>query len=153
MSAERSWGDFYAGDVDLDTFFATLHYHAPFMDAVLAGQPTTALEAGCGTAVMSSFLAMAGVETTAVDNDPAVLDVARRAAARWPAAPGLVEHDIFSLRELGGSWDVVFSQGVLEHFDDDAIRRLCAESLAVAPASCSASPPSTTAIVTSATSA
>jgi Methyltransferase domain len=133
MSAERSWGEFYAGDVGLETFFATLHYHAPFMEAVLDGGPATAVEAGCGTAVMSSFLSMAGVATTAVDNDPGVLAVAGQATERWPARPELVEHDIFALSALGRSWDVVFSQGVLEHFDDDAIRRLCTESLAVAP--------------------
>jgi SAM-dependent methyltransferase len=133
MSSTRSWGDFYAGDVTLEAFFATLHHHAPFMEAVLDGAPASALEAGCGTAVMSSFLSMAGVETTAVDNDPAVLAVARRGANRWAGQPDFLEHDIFALSGLDRSWDVVFSQGVLEHFADDAIRTLCIESLKVAP--------------------
>jgi SAM-dependent methyltransferase len=128
-----TWGDFYAAGVDLPTFFATLSHHAPFMDALLTPRPARALEAGCGTAVMSSFLGMAGVETVAVDNDPKVLEVARASAARWPAAPRFVEHDIFKLSELGVEADVVFSQGVLEHFDDESILKLCQESLAVAP--------------------
>jgi SAM-dependent methyltransferase len=129
----RTWGDFYAGDVDLATFFSTLSHHAPFMEAILAARPERALEAGCGTAVMSSFLGMAGVDAIAVDNDARVLDVARASAARWPAAPRFVEHDIFKLAELGLEADVVFSQGVLEHFGDEEIVRLARESLTVAP--------------------
>ena len=129
----QTWGDFYAGDVDLATFFGTLSHHAPFMQAILDGRPKRALEAGCGTAVMSSFLGMAGVEAIAVDNDPKVLEVARASAARWPSAPRFVDHDIFKLSELGLEADVVFSQGVLEHFGDDDIVRLTRESLAVAP--------------------
>lgn len=133
MTTERSWGEFYAADGGLEGFFATLHYHAPFMEALLADRPATALEAGCGTAVMSSFLAMAGVSATAVDNDPGVLATADRSIGRWPARPELLEHDIFALSALDRTWDVVFSQGVMEHFDDDAIRRACTESLAVTP--------------------
>ena len=43
----------------------------------MEGAPASALEAGSGPAIMSSFLAMAGVETIAVDNDLDVLAVAR----------------------------------------------------------------------------
>jgi SAM-dependent methyltransferase len=128
----QTWGDFYAGGVDLATFFSTLSHHAPFMEAILAERPARAIEAGCGTAVMSSFLEMAGVETTAVDNDPEVLRVARAQGERWPRPPRFVEHDIFRLSELGDA-DVVFSQGVLEHFPDAEIVALARESLAVAP--------------------
>src|SRR4051812_17546526 len=128
-----TWGEFYAAGVDLPTFFATLSHHAPFMDALLTPRPARALEAGCGTAVMSSFLGMAGGETIAGDNDPKVLEVARASAARWPAVPRFVEHDIFRLSELGVEAEVVFSQGVLEHFDDESIVKLCRESLSVAP--------------------
>jgi SAM-dependent methyltransferase len=132
-ATERSWGEFYAAGADLTTFFGTLSHHAPFMDAILSERPARAIEAGCGTAVMSSFLQLAGVETVAVDNDPAVLAIARSAAARWPTAPRFAEHDIFRLAALGVDADVVFSQGVLEHFGDPEIEQLTRESLAVAP--------------------
>jgi hypothetical protein len=82
---------------------------------------------------MSSFLAMAGVEATAVDNDPGVLAVARESARRWRVQPTFVEADIFHLDALGRAVDVVFSQGVLEHFQDDEIRELTRQSLAIAP--------------------
>ena len=133
QATEQTWGEFYAAGVDLSAFFGTLSHHAPFIDAILAERPARTLEAGCGTAVMSSFLAMAGVETVAVDNDPDVLTVARTSAARWPASPRFIDHDIFKLDTLGLEADIVFSQGVLEHFSDADIVALCRQSLAVAP--------------------
>jgi SAM-dependent methyltransferase len=131
--ADASWGAFYRGGGTLAGFFATLHYHEPLLREVLAGAPASALEAGSGPAVMSSFLAMAGVEAIAVDNDPGVLEVARESASRWRVQPEFVEADIFHLDALGRSVDVVFSQGVLEHFQDDEIRELTRQSLAIAP--------------------
>lgn len=132
-SSESNWGEYYRDGATLEQFVATLAHHAPLLDAVFASQPATALEAGCGPATMASFLTMAGVPTVAVDNDPSVLEVARRAAARWPTAPEFVEHDIFKLDALGRNVDLVFSQGVLEHFEDEQIRELTRQSLAIAP--------------------
>ena len=47
--------------------------------------------------------------------------------------PEFVEGDIFALDQLGREVDVVFSQGVLEHFGDEEIREIVRQSLAVAP--------------------
>lgn len=128
-----AWTAFYREGATLETFFAALHHHEPLMRELLASQPTTALEAGSGPANMSSFLAMAGIKAIAVDNDPGVLEVAKESAQRWAVQPEFVEHDIFKLDELGREVDVVFSQGVLEHFQDDEIRKLTEQALAIAP--------------------
>lgn len=128
-----AWTSFYKEGATLGTFFGTLAHHEPLMSALLVDQPGTALEAGSGPAIMSSFLQMAGIQTIAVDNDPGVLEVARESASRWPVQPEFVEHDIFDLGSLGRTVDVVFSQGVLEHFDDTQIRKATTEALAIAP--------------------
>lgn len=134
MAAETSaWTSFYKEGATLETFFGTLAHHEPLMRALLADRPGTALEAGSGPAIMSSFLQMAGIQTVAVDNDPGVLQVARESAARWAVQPEFVEGDIFELEALGRSVDVVFSQGVLEHFDDAQIRKATEQALVVAP--------------------
>ncbi len=130
---EASWGEFYREGTGLEPFFASLFHHEPLMREVLDSKPATTLEAGSGPAIMSSFLAMAGVDAIAVDNDPDVLEVARRSAARWPVQPTFIEHDIFKLDTIGREVDLVFSQGVLEHFQDDQIRELVRQSLLVAP--------------------
>ncbi len=128
-----SWSDFYRGGQTLQAFFASLHHHEPLIREVFASEPKSVLEAGSGPAIMSSFLAMAGMDAIAVDNDAGVLQVARESASRWPVQPEFVEHDIFHLDQLGREVDVVFSQGVLEHFQDDEIRELTRQSLAIAP--------------------
>jgi hypothetical protein len=130
---QRSWAEYYREGAGLAPFFATLHYHEPLMRELLAGAPASSLEAGSGPAIMSSFLAMAGVRAIAIDNDPGVLEVARESASRWPRRPEFVEHDIFALERLGRTVDVVFSQGVLEHFDAGDVRELTRQSLAIAP--------------------
>jgi hypothetical protein len=129
----QGWGAFYASGADLSGFFSSLHYHEPLMRAIFDGPHETTLEAGSGPAPMSAFLAMAGVKATALDNDPEVLDVARESASRWRVQPEFVEGDIFHLDRLGRTFDVVFSQGVLEHFADEQIREIVRQSLAVAP--------------------
>lgn len=131
--AHATWGSFYSSGADLETFFTTLAYHAPMMRRILQAQPRTALEGGCGSAVMASFLRLVGIQTVAVDNDTEVLEAARQGAANWPVQPEFVLHDIFDLTTLGRNVDVVFSQGVLEHFSDEQIGELCQQALAVAP--------------------
>jgi SAM-dependent methyltransferase len=128
-----TWGEYYRGGATLEAFFASLHYHEPLLRTILDAAPASALEAGCGLAVMSSFLALVGVDAVAVDNDPGVLAEAREQARRWRVQPTFVEADIFHLDRLGRTVDVVFSQGVLEHFQDDEIRELARQSLQVAP--------------------
>src|ERR1700756_4894781 len=91
--AAGTWGSFYSSRVDLDTFFTTLAYHQPMVRSILQTRPRTALEAGCGTAVMASFLQLVGIKAIAVDNDPEVLDVPRQGAAMWPVQPEFILHD------------------------------------------------------------
>jgi SAM-dependent methyltransferase len=128
------WGSYYADAASVDHFLTNLYHHREFVAELLALQPQRALEAGCGTAGMSVLLAMAGVQATACDVDESVLGVARQNATQWNAGVDVIHRDIFELSKSADRYDVVFSQGVLEHFDDDRIHALVRESLAVAPA-------------------
>jgi SAM-dependent methyltransferase len=106
--------------------------HRPFLDKIVAARPRRVLEAGCGSGIMSVHFSRLGIPTVAVDRDETVLAQAR---TNGEALGGRVEYrrgDIFHLEFPDDAFDVVFSQGVLEHFSDDDIRRAVAEELRVA---------------------
>lgn len=113
-------------------FLEHLAIHKDFLKEILRGAPRTTLEAGCGSAVMSIFLAMTGVQTTACDRDKEVLQKASQTARQWNGPVKFVKEDILKMSFADNSFEVVFSQGVLEHMNDEQIRRASRESLRVA---------------------
>jgi SAM-dependent methyltransferase len=77
------------------------------------------LELGCGTGQMSLFLAMAGRTIVGADMTRASLRLATSAAARYGArGVFFVETDLRSPGLREGSFDVVYSSGVLHHTPD-----------------------------------
>ena len=80
-----------------------VHGEATFVSSF---EPTSVLDAGCGTGRVAIELARHEVDTVGVDLDPAMLETARR------KAPDLawVEADLASL-ELGRRFDVVLAAG------------------------------------------
>ena len=90
------------------------------------------LEAGSGSSVNSIFLASCGYDVTCVDNDPVMLEFAKKLALNFDKKPAYSEQDLFSLNYPLCSFDVAFSHGVLEHYSDDDIRSLIDKQLDVA---------------------
>jgi SAM-dependent methyltransferase len=82
--------------------------HDPHGEAsfVMRYEPSTVLDAGCGTGRVAVELARRGVEAVGVDLDPAMLDTARRKAPHltW------VEGDLSRI-DLGRRFDVVVMAG------------------------------------------
>jgi SAM-dependent methyltransferase len=77
------------------------------------------LEVGCGFAVDASSLASrTGAGGFGVDLSHDALRVAQRACAPLGHVPGLVVADGGRMPFRDGSFDLVFSQGFLEHFED-----------------------------------
>ena len=134
MSERKSWGDFYAGAGDADYLLEHIAIHKDFLKRIFAEKPRTLLEAGCGSAIMSVFLAMAGLDVTACDRDDEVLKKAVETAARWKAPLKFSKEDILKFNFRNDSFDLVFSQGVLEHLNDEQIRQASGEALRVGKA-------------------
>jgi len=76
------------------------------------------LEVGCGSGVDAVELARRGARVTAVDFSDRALDTARQNALEASAALRLVRADAHRLPFADGVFDIVYSQGVLEHFPD-----------------------------------
>ena len=127
----KSWGDFYADAAGVDYFLDHIAIHKDFLKEILKRRPAKVLEAGCGSGIMSVFFAMAGIEATASDRDDEVLKKAAENAAAWKARVRTAKENILKFSFAGNSFDVVFSQGVLEHMTDEEIRQAGAEALRV----------------------
>ncbi|MFQ5692239.1 MAG: class I SAM-dependent methyltransferase [Nitrospinota bacterium] len=95
-------------------------YHALLRSALRRFPSPAVLEAGCGSAIDSALLAeeFPSARFAALDLSEAGLRVARRSAASRGVPLALVGGDVFHLPFRSGSLDVVFSQGVMEHFRD-----------------------------------
>lgn len=134
MAERKSWGDFYEGAGGADYLLDHVAIHKDFLKEIFRRKPATALEAGCGSAIMSVFLAMTGVKVTACDRDPGVLQKAADTARAWNADVTFAKEDLLALSFGPDGFDLSFSQGVLEHMTDEQIRQSCREILRVTPA-------------------
>ncbi len=85
-----------------------------------------ALEVGCGWAISSFALAEDGALVMAMDLSPRLIENLRKVQAEWGAPYSEVMNfecaDIRSLSKADKRFDVVFSDGLYEHFLDPAER-------------------------------
>lgn len=81
------------------------------------------IEAGCGTGIMAGYFAKKGFDVTAIDISPGILKLVEEVAnaSRLIDSPKLKQMDIFVLNFGKKTFDVSFSNGVLEHFSDEQI--------------------------------
>lgn len=128
----NTWHEYYQ-EMGADEYIRNLAGHREFLaeiDSYKKGAKI--LEVGTGTGTMSVFLSCLGHEVTAIDNDPQVLDLARRHNEKFSGRVSFVEADAFSLPFEEATFDIIFHQGFFEHFSDEEIYRLTEEQLRVA---------------------
>jgi SAM-dependent methyltransferase len=113
-----------------------LKFKKRFLDLIIkySNQNGRILEAGCGSAVLSIFLASKGYHCHSIDIDRGMLSLAERLANDYgaPKKPTFVLESIFNMSYEKGYFDVVFSNGVLEHFEDDKIIKIIKIQLNIA---------------------
>ncbi|MGB2879239.1 MAG: glycosyltransferase, partial [Candidatus Omnitrophota bacterium] len=74
----REWSDFYKDSKSHEEISENLRNHRKFLDEVIKGGPKKIIEIGCGSGTMAAFLSSKVEHVVSVDNDPGVLDAARR---------------------------------------------------------------------------
>jgi len=127
----RKWEEFYAHPISMREYISNICMHKEFFLSILDEQPQNALEVGLGSATMAAFLSHLGVNVTAVDNNATVLSRAEETCRALKVNVRLQKMDAFKLEFDRRSFDVVYHQGLLEHFTDDKIRTLLREQLRV----------------------
>lgn len=90
-------------------------------------RPAKILDVGCGPAFSDLYLTAAGYQVTGVDNDESVITIAREFASRLNIPTELHLCDAFHLDPFYKKFDLVYSCGVLEHFDRDVTVQLLEE--------------------------
>jgi 2-polyprenyl-3-methyl-5-hydroxy-6-metoxy-1,4-benzoquinol methylase len=93
------------------------------------GDGLRSLEVGCGRGSLSCYFADAGYEVTLLDSSPSVLETAKEIYSRNGVSGFFHAGDALSMPFESESFDVVFSIGLLEHFDN--IQSLVAEQARV----------------------
>ena len=89
-----------------------------FMKSPMYNGGKRVLEVGCGRGSLSAYFSDAGFDCTLVDLSPDVVDIAREIFSRNRLSAEFRVGDAYALDLKDGSFDLVFSIGVFEHFED-----------------------------------
>ncbi len=128
------WSDFYESQMSYDRHLQA-HYLREMTKTILQywrGGPI--LEVGTGTGYMAIYLSKLGIPVSAVDNDMEILENSRWANQILEGSAEFILCDAFELetRFKDEKFDLVFHQGLFEHFSDDEIRTMIDQQLQVA---------------------
>jgi len=132
----KTWARFYANVCGSRRLLeGSIMANRPFVEelARLAKAGDKVLEVGAGTGVLGWPLAQAGVKVTCLDNDEEVLRMCEINARVLGADIKYVFGDGFELPFEDNSFNLAYSEGLVEHETDEDIHRLLGEQLRVAP--------------------
>ena len=89
------------------------------------------MEAGSGTGIISTYMASLGYDVTEVDIDDKILNLAKDISKKYikKGEPNFIKKDLLKLDFKSKEFDVIFSNGVLEHFNDDDIKKILKNEL------------------------
>jgi len=127
------WRRFYERSFSLKDYLTNLSSHAPLFEEIIREKPKKILEVGIGTGSMSIFLSHLGYDVVGIDNAERILLKAVQLNKKLNGNAKFCLCDAFKLSDkfAKDEFDVVFSQGFLEHFNDDEIKNLISEQLKV----------------------
>lgn len=117
-STEEHWNRFWTERADIDAVYPT---DGRVVEMIESEGPVTGkrvMEVGAGSGRDSVRLAAAGATAVILDYSMPSLETARRVAEREGVRPHFVRADALRLPFRDGTFDVVFHQGLLEHFRD-----------------------------------
>lgn len=129
---KKSWGHFYLHEPDLKYLIKNTFFHLPMFELIYKENPKKILEIGSGSGTMAIFLSYLGFDVISLDNDKKILFDAKRVTKKFNGRVKFTFGNAFKLPFREKSFDVIFHQGLFEHFLDEDIFRLLDEQLRVA---------------------
>ena len=139
IRADHPWLTEYPNLLSEEWVAKNLEHHQELVQLVeelaqraAAGRTPRLLEAGAGSATFSLALSRRNYDVTAIDSDPLMVLRAQHIASHLGGYARIQCLDLHHLEAFQDGWfDVVFSQGTLEHFDNAGIRALLEQQLRV----------------------
>lgn len=136
-SEDSKWYELYKADIDEfkkpdDYIKYKLKYKKKFIKKILKyASNKSVIEMGCGTGLIAGYLQKRGLNATALDLSKPVLNYAREIAeqSKIISPCEYVQGDILNLNYKKKSFDVAYSIGVLEHFNDSEIISILKQQL------------------------
>ena len=109
-----------------DCFNLFQNYIFPVLSQVINFTPKSKfLEVGCGSGKWSACFAIMGMYGVLVDNNPAMLERVRENFPAISKSFFLIEDDARTLEKVtNNSFDLIFSEGLLEHFNKEERERV-----------------------------
>jgi ubiquinone/menaquinone biosynthesis C-methylase UbiE len=130
-STKRNWDSFWKSKNDIHEVYSNADRILRNLSAITDLTGKRVLEIGAGTGRDSFGLVRLGAEVVQLDYSEASLELIRRLRDNERIRVQLIQADAFNLPFPDGSFDVVFHQGLLEHFREKDAQRLLAENVRV----------------------
>ena len=128
----NTWSRFYDNEYNVEFLISHINNHAILINAVVNKNPKRILEVGIGTGTMSIFLSYLGYDIVGIDNNKMVLERAMALNEKLNGNAKFMYADALKLDSyFSDKFDVVFSQGFFEHFDNETINELIKQQLNV----------------------
>jgi len=127
------WHKYYQTPLTLEDLLGNLFGQKELLNEIAGSGVKRLLEVGTGSGAMSIFFSWLGFEVTGIDIDPKVIEKAQHESARFNGHVRFAVADAFHLPYPDRSFDLIFHQGLLEHFSDAEIRQMLTEHLRCAP--------------------
>jgi len=121
----RFW-DFFAATRSAD-FFSEKHSR-DLASVAMRRRPRTVVDIGCGTGPFVAEMARRGVKANGVDSSEAVLDAARARSALLTPRPEFHLGSVLALPLMDASVDTATLFEVVEHLDDELLRKALSEA-------------------------
>jgi chaperonin cofactor prefoldin len=135
------WAKFYSKEITNEDMAKNIEHHQYFIDLIfdwankISNSRTPKLvEIGVGTATMSIYLSKRYFEVFGLDLDPLIVAKAIETNNRLGGHAKFIAMDALALSKFfkENTFDIAFSQGTLEHFDNENLKQILEAQLAIA---------------------
>jgi 2-polyprenyl-3-methyl-5-hydroxy-6-metoxy-1,4-benzoquinol methylase len=136
-----NWTEFYSEEITNKQMIENIEHHRYFIDLICKwaniiseGRVAKLIEIGVGTGTMSIYLSKKYFDVVGLDAEPLLIAKAIETNRRLSGSAKFIVMDVLELPRLfkENTFDIAFSQGTIEHFDNDDLEKLIKAQLTVA---------------------